>query len=98
MIGSAVVSHVKRKVPIAGGTVSAISRMRASGIGPGPLGMRETRPMADAPRRTASSASRREATQQTLTRGATRNIYGMTDYNLEELHTNLCPTCRHYRQ
>src|SRR5437588_9644845 len=38
MIGSAFVSHVRRSAPIVGGTVSAISRMRASGMGPGPLG------------------------------------------------------------
>src|SRR5205814_7904934 len=74
MIGSAFVSQVRRNVPIVGGTVSAISRMRASGMGPGPLGMRETSSIADAPNRTASSASRTDATQQTLILGGARNI------------------------
>ena len=91
MIGSAFVSQVRRNVPIVGGTVSAISRMRASGMGPGPLGMRETSPIAEAPNRTASSASRTDATQQTLILGGARNISGtVVDYNVTQLHTNLC--------
>src|ERR1700730_13194503 len=74
MIGSAVVSQVRRKVATPGGTVRAISRMRDSGIGPGPLGIRDTRPMADAPIRTASAASASEAIQQTLILGGVGNI------------------------
>src|SRR6266550_2889459 len=74
MIGSTVVSQVRRNVATPGGTVYAISRMRDSGMGPGPLGIRDTRPMADAPIRTASAASSSEAMQQTLTRGGTGNI------------------------
>ncbi len=59
-----------------GGTVAAISRMRRSEMGPGPLGIRETRPMADAPIRTARAASASDAMQQTLTRVVTGNISG----------------------
>src|ERR1700680_4489511 len=76
MISSAVVSHVRRKVATPGGTVRAISRMRDSGIGPRPLGIRDTRPIADAPSRTASAASSSEAMQQTLTLGGVGNITG----------------------
>jgi hypothetical protein len=41
--------------------------MRASLITPGPLGMCDTSPIADAPRDTARAASSMEAIQQTLT-------------------------------
>jgi len=68
MIGGAVVSHVNRNVATAGGTLSAISRINDSGIGPGPLGIRDTSPIADAPWRTASAASAREEMQQIFTR------------------------------
>src|ERR1700741_2741853 len=74
MIGSAGVSHVKRNVATPGGTVCAISRIRASGIGPGPLGIRDTSPIADAPQDTASAASASDAMQQILTLGGTWNI------------------------
>jgi len=59
-----------------GGTVSAISRISDSAIGPGPLGIRETRPMAEAPQSMASLASAWEAMQQIFTRGGTVNIAG----------------------
>src|SRR4051794_32584447 len=76
MIGWAVVSHVNRNVATVGGTVSAISLISDSGIGPGPLGMRETRPMADAPLATASAASAGEAMQQIFTLGGIGNTTG----------------------
>src|ERR1700694_3167440 len=80
MIGSAVVSQVSRKVATPGGTVRAMSRMRDSAMGPGPLGIRDTRPMAEAPLRTARAASASAAMQQILTRGGTRNIsYPLVD-------------------
>src|SRR4029078_3167376 len=74
MIGLAVVSDVSRKVATPGGTVAAISRMRSSGIGPGPLGIRDTRPIAEAPIRTARAASCSVAMQQIFTRVEARNI------------------------
>jgi hypothetical protein len=76
MIGSAVVSQVSRKVATEGGTVSAISLMRDSEMGPGPLGIRDTRPIADAPISTARAASSSDAMQQILTLGRTDSMYG----------------------
>src|ERR1700681_2927631 len=90
IIGSAVVSQVRRKVATPGGTVQAISRMRDSGIGPGPLGIRDTRPMADAPIRTASAASAAEAMQQTLTRIGMGNI---TESLVDTLYGNCIQLC-----
>src|SRR5712671_8111131 len=88
MIGSAVVSQVRRNVATPAGTVPAISRMRDSGIGPGPLGILETKPTADAPMRTAIAASASDAMQQILTRGDTRNISeSSVEYEVRELHT-----------
>src|SRR5450759_3340547 len=91
MIGSAVVSQVSRKVATPGGTVSAISRMRDSGMGPGPLGIRDTRPRADAPIRTASAASSSDAMQQTLTLGGTGNI---TEPSVDTIYGNCIQSYR----
>src|ERR1700721_135631 len=44
---------VKRNVPMAGGTIAAISAIRSFEITPGPLGMFEIRPNAGAPHPTA---------------------------------------------
>ena len=74
MIGLAVVSHVKRNVATVGGTVSAISRINDSEIGPGPLGIRETSPMAEAPYSIARAASAAEEMQQIFTRGGIGNM------------------------
>ena len=63
---------VKRKVAIGGGTVAAISAMSFSEITPGPLGISETNPNADAPQRIASCASTTLLMQQILTRGFIR--------------------------
>ena len=52
-----------------GGTVRAISAMAFSEITPGPLGMAETNPNADAPQPMANAASAGELMQQILTRG-----------------------------
>ena len=52
-----------------GGTAAAISAISASGITPGPLGISETRPRADAPAAMATRASSRLEMQQILTRG-----------------------------
>jgi hypothetical protein len=51
------------------GTVAAISVMVSSEITPGPLGMVETSPIADAPWRTAMAASVTLLMQQIFTRG-----------------------------
>ena len=53
-----------------GGTVAAISAICSSRITPGPLGIAETRPNADAPQAIASAASSTLLMQQILTRGA----------------------------
>src|SRR5450432_3340540 len=74
MIASASVRQVSRKVAIGGGTAAAISAIASSLIGPGPLGMAETRPIAPAPYRIARCASARLRMQQILTRGITRML------------------------
>src|ERR1035438_5006359 len=61
---------VNRNVPMAGGTVAAISAIRLSLMTPGPLGMSETRPSADAPHSMARAASSTLPMQQIFTRGA----------------------------
>src|SRR5204863_9244633 len=60
--------QVSRNDAIGGGIRAAISAMRSSAIGPGPLGIADTSPSAEAPCRTASSASEMLAMQQTLMR------------------------------
>jgi len=49
-----------------GGVARAISAIRVSAIGPGPDGIADTNPTADAPIRTASRISAMLAIQQTL--------------------------------
>src|SRR2546428_7024051 len=61
--------HVSKNDPIAGGMAAAISAIRSSGMGPGPLGISETRPMAEATCSIAIHASSTLAMQQILTRG-----------------------------
>ena len=51
------------------GTSSAINAIAASEMTPGPLGMGETRPNADAPQAMASSASAGDLMQQIFTLG-----------------------------
>ena len=58
---------------MAGGTERMISAIESSSITPGPLGMADTRPSADAPLDTARCASSIEAMQQIL-------ILGMVDF------------------
>src|ERR1043165_2331325 len=67
-ISSASWLQVRRNVAMGGGTAAAISAMRSHGITPGPLGISETRPSADAPASMARRASSTEAMQQTLIR------------------------------
>ena len=52
-----------------GGMCRAISAIAPSGMTPGPLGIAETSPSADAPQAMAARASSREAMQQIFTRG-----------------------------
>ena len=66
---SAEVALVSRKVPMGGGTCRAISAMVSSVMTPGPLGIAETSPKADAPLAIAARASSSEAMQQILTLG-----------------------------
>jgi hypothetical protein len=56
-------------VAMGGGTAAASSAISASAIGPGPLGIAETRPKAFAPIDMASCASSRLAIQQIFTYG-----------------------------
>src|SRR5438477_3926714 len=60
---------VRRNVAMGGGTVAAISAICSSLMTPGPLGMAETNPSADAPAAMAMRASSTELMQQTFTRG-----------------------------
>jgi hypothetical protein len=50
MISAELVRLVRRNVATGGGTLAAISVIRSSEITPGPLGISETKPSADAPR------------------------------------------------
>src|SRR5438874_6550331 len=63
--------QVSRKVATPGGTCRTISAISSSAIGPGPLGMAETKPIAAAPARTASRACSIDAIQQIFTRVGT---------------------------
>src|SRR5713101_6396249 len=69
MMSGTLCREVRRNVPIAGGTVAAISAIRSSLMTPGPLGMCETRPSADAPHSMARAASSTLPMQQIFTRG-----------------------------
>src|ERR1043165_1092741 len=69
MIAFASCWHVNRNELTPGGIVAAISAISSSGIGPGPLGIADTRPTADAPCSIASRASATLAIQQIFTRG-----------------------------
>src|SRR5438067_9714222 len=69
MISSASCLQVRRKEVIPGGTRAAISAMRSSLITPGPLGICDTNPNADAPHSIAMLASSTLAIQQIFTRG-----------------------------
>jgi hypothetical protein len=60
---------VSRNVATGGGTRAAIRGIRSSSITPGPLGMCDTKPSADAPHSIASSASSRVLMQQIFTLG-----------------------------
>jgi hypothetical protein len=64
MIGPADVSEVRRNVLIPSGTCGTMPAISDSSIGPGPLGIFETKPSAVAPLDTASSISARLAMQQ----------------------------------
>lgn len=69
MIEAASWAQVSRNELTPGGIVAAISAIKVSGIGPGPLGIADTRPTADAPCSIASHASSTLAMQQIFTRG-----------------------------
>jgi hypothetical protein len=69
MIDAASCKHVSRNELTPGGIVAAISAIRSSGIGPGPLGIADTSPTADAPASIAIQASSTLAMQQIFTRG-----------------------------
>src|SRR5690349_19580440 len=66
---SAFCSLVRRKEPIGGGIVAAIAAIVSSPMTPGPLGIADTRPKAEAPQAIASAASSTELMQQILIRG-----------------------------
>jgi len=66
-------SLVRRKVEIVGGTVAAIRAIVSSEIMPGPLGMAQTRPKAEAPHVIASCASAGVLIQQILILGRIRH-------------------------
>jgi len=57
MIPFTEVRLVSRNVATGGGVAAAICLISSSGMGPGPLGISATRPMADAPDRMAVMAS-----------------------------------------
>jgi hypothetical protein len=61
--------EVSRNVATPGGTIAAISVMRASAMTPGPLGISDTSPSAEAPPHTAKCDSSTETIQHIFTRG-----------------------------
>src|SRR5437764_12927783 len=61
--------EVSRNVAMGGGTEAAMLVISASAITPGPLGMCETNPTADAPNSIANAASSTLAMQQIFTLG-----------------------------
>jgi hypothetical protein len=69
MIESTSCKQVNRNELTPGGTIAAISAIRSSGIGPGPLGIADTSPMAEAPASIAIHASSMLAIQQIFTLG-----------------------------
>src|SRR4029079_11403857 len=69
MIDVASCRHVSKNELTPGGTIAAISAIRSSGIGPGPLGIADTKPIALAPASIAIHASSILAIQQIFTRG-----------------------------
>src|SRR5689334_23764665 len=69
MIDVASCKHVSKNELTPGGMVAAISAINSSGIGPGPLGIADTSPIADAPASIAIHASATLAIQQIFTRG-----------------------------
>ncbi len=62
-------SDVSRKVAIGGGTVATMLELVASDTTPGPLGIAETKPNADAPQAIADAASSGDLIQQILILG-----------------------------
>src|SRR5689334_21846030 len=69
MIAATFCSQVNRNELTPGGIVAAISAISSSAIGPGPLGIADTNPTAEAPCSIASHASATLAIQQIFTRG-----------------------------
>src|SRR6185295_19902532 len=61
--------QVRRNGATGGGTAAAMAAMSSAGITPGPLGISDTSPSADAPAAIAERASAGLWIQQTLTRG-----------------------------
>ena len=74
-----VFTAVSRNELTPGGTVAAISAISVSGIGPGPLGIADTSPIADAPCSIAIHASATLAMQQIFTRGLFCRLHLLTD-------------------
>jgi hypothetical protein len=66
MIAPASCRLVSRNEPTAGGRATAISAIKGSGMTPGPLGISDTRPTAEAPESMAVQASSTLAMQQIL--------------------------------
>lgn len=69
MIREAICSEVNKNVSTGAGTALAISAISASSITPGPLGMADTSPIAEAPALIAVRASAMLWTQQILING-----------------------------
>jgi hypothetical protein len=70
MISALEVREVKRNVATGGGTIPAISAIRSSEMTPGPLGISDTNPRAEAPAAIAAVASEDDEMQHIFTRGA----------------------------
>src|ERR1041385_4234454 len=82
MIEAASCKHVSKNELTPGGIVAAISAINSSGIGPGPLGIADTSPTADAPASIAIHASSTLAIQQIFTRGFVVGFIYLDFYHL----------------
>ena len=83
---------MSRKASIPGGTSAAISAARSFEIGPGPLGIGETSPIADAPASTAIHTSSIDLMQQTFTRVWAGGRMGPLDNSLPPVR-RICVFC-----
>src|SRR6185369_2960366 len=85
MIDVASCKQVSKNELTPGGTIAAISAINSSAIGPGPLGIADTKPIAFAPAPIAIHASSTLAMQQILIRGLSIGLIENSPLNYRQL-------------